>query len=632
MRQAEQGPTGGAADDRVAFRPSRRAILRGGLGAVGSGVLAVAGGRPLPAYAETVRASEATPAGSPTPAPADIAVFPPPDTRTASPGTEITFRGIQADELGAVKVVGAQSGAHSGIMAPHSDGRGASYVPDAPFQPGESVTVWAGLPLGETADGSIAFTVARPAPPPHVEETRESDDPAAAPRVFRSRPDLLPPVITVTTPAAETAEGYVFVGAKMPDGQNGAMILDDLGELVWFVPMAVDVDTIGDLRVQRYRGQPMLTWWEGVSEVGHGLGHFVLRDSSYEEVAVIRVGNGYAGGDQHEFLLTPQGTALIVVYNTVRWDLSSVGGARNGTALDGIVQEIDVATGRVLFEWHSLDHVALDESSSEASTDANEPFDYVHLNSIEADGDGHLILCARHTHAVYQIDRRTGEIRWRLGGKRSDFTMGAGTETAFHHDARIHPNGDLTIFDNAAGEDDADTRSRGVVLKLDMDAMSATLVREYVHPTEILSVSQGNMQMLPNGNAFVGWGSAPVFSEFGPDGSMRFNGRFPTDGSSYRAYRFPWTGLPSDAPAVVAESGAEDEVTVYVSWNGATEVASWHVLAGPDPDQLRPVGSEPRAGFETTISVQTSEPYLAVQAQDGARQVLGISAVVGPEG
>jgi hypothetical protein len=263
--------------------------------------------------------------------------------------------------LGPVEVIAAQTGAHAGILLAHADGRGASFLPDAPFQPGDSVTVRAGLPLGSNSDGAIAFTVATPASPPRVDEQRDESDPETAEQTFRSRPDLRPPVIEVTTPAAGTAAGLVFVGAKSPRGQNGAMILAEDGALVWFAPQAGEVVTIGDVRVQRYRGQPVVTWWEGVSQRGHGLGHFVIRDSAYREVVTLRVGNGYPGGDQHEFLLTPGGSAVIVVYNPVRWDLSSVGGAENGIVVDSIVQELEVATGRVLFEWHSLDHVDVEE-------------------------------------------------------------------------------------------------------------------------------------------------------------------------------------------------------------------------------------------------------------------------------
>ena len=161
--------------------------------------------------------------------------------------------------------------------------------------------------------------------------------------------------------------------------------------------------------------------------------------------------------------------------------------------------------------------------------------------------------------------------------------------------------------------------------------MRATLVREYTHPDKMLAATQGNMQVLPNGNVFVGWGSEPSFSEFGPDGELLFDAAFPTEVESYRAFRFPWKGQPDDGPAVAAESGADDRVTIYASWNGATEVDTWQVLAGGSPDELEPVGSAPRKGFETVVTVDTSEPYVGRASQrrlgQGARHLRGGRAV-----
>lgn len=617
MRQARQKPATGGTNPSATFQTSRRALLRGGFGMAGAGLLTMS---------DAVAASEPSASRNQI---ADIAVFPRPGSRTASPGAEITFRGVPADEIGLVTVAGSVSGAHSGILVPHSDGRGASFVPDAPFHPGESVLVRPGAPLERnSAEGTVRFTVARPAPPPEVPTARAGGEAGDEPLTFRSRPDLMPPPISVTTAAGGTAAGYVFAAVKSGDRQSGPMIVDDRGELVWFDPLPGDVEIASDIRVQRYRGQPVLTWWQGVSQRGHGLGHFVMRDSSYQEIAKFQVANGYPGGDQHEFLLTPQGTALVIIYNPVRWDLSPVGGLPNGVALDSVVQEIDIETGRVLFEWHSLDHIDIDETHRQPPDNPQVPLDYVHVNSIDVDHDGHFIVSARNTSAIYKIDRRTSDVLWRLNGKRSSFTMGAGTPFAYQHDARVQPNGELSLFDNAAESADIGVPSRGMVLDLDTDEMTATLLREYIHPTEIVSVSQGNMQTLPNGNVFIGWGSAPVFSEFDSNGLLRFNGRFPINVISYRAYRFPWIGLPNDAPALVIEPGAADSVTIYVSWNGATEVDTWQVLAGADPDRLAPVGAAPREGFETAVVVQASEPFLAVMARDAAGHVLGISEVM----
>jgi hypothetical protein len=563
-------------------------------------------------------------------APEGLVVFPRFGTRSASPGTEISFRGTTVEALGVVNVVGSLSGGHSGLLMPHSDGEGASFVPDSPFLPGEWVTVRADLPLRPTPAGSVTFRVAVPGTPVRKDTTREIDQPATPPQTFRTRLDLLPPDMTVTSAGPGTAPGHSFVAAKVPDGQNGAMILDDDGDLVWFSPLDIDVAEHNDIRVQEYRGEPVITMWEGVSQVGTGFGHFLILDGSYEVVSRLQIGNGYFGADLHECLLTPRGTALVIVYNPVRWDLTPGGGDERGTALDGIVQEIDIETGRVVFEWHSLDHIELDEAIGDPPEDIDVPWDYFHLNAIEEDPTGNLILSARHTNGIYKIERTTGRVLWRLNGTRSDFEMGEGTPFAYQHDARVHASGELTLFDNAESNQDreGEVASRGMVLRLDEEAKTATLVREYIHPTGILSISQGNMQVLPNGNVFIGWGSAPVFSEFDAEGNLLFNGRFPQGANSYRAYRFPWVGTPTVPPDTAVEPGLGNDLTVYASWNGATEVVEWEVLAGPDPEALEPVGSGARIGFETALEVTTAEPYLAVRALNADGDVLGVSEPV----
>jgi hypothetical protein len=187
-------------------------------------------------------------------------------------------------------------------------------------------------------------------------------------------------------------------------------------------------------------------------------------------------------------------------------------------------------------------------------------------------------MSAKGTSAVYKVDRESGEILWRLGGKESDFEMGPGTRIAYQHDARRQRDGTITIFDNGASPK-VHEQSRGIEVELDMDGMSATLVREFTHPNELLSTSQGNVQVLPNANLFVGWGSESFFSEYSHEGELLFDAQLLGDGQSYRAFRFPWSGHPSDNPAVAVEQGPDDKVTLYVSWNGATEVESWQVLA-----------------------------------------------------
>jgi hypothetical protein len=448
-------------------------------------------------------------------------------------------------------------------------------------------------------------------------------------RTFRSRPDLRPPTIDVATQAHDdTTPGYIFVAPKKDGGQYGPMILDDSGQPVWFRPVQYNDEYAMDFKVQHYRGEPVLTWAEGRVVAGHGLDEYVILDSSYQEITRLRAGNGYQG-DHHEFLITPQGTALLTIYASTPADLSLVGGPKDGAVLDGIAQEVDISTGEVLFEWHSLEHVGLDESYRRPSKDSRWPFDYFHINSIDVDHDSNLLVSAKGTFAVYKINRRTGEVMWRLGGKKSNFEMGPSTRTAYQHDARRQLDGTTTIFDNGAAPK-VHNQSRAIVVELDEDKMTATLVREYIHPDKLLASSQGNMQVLPNGSVFVGWGSEPFFSEFDSDGELLFDVSFPSEVESYRAFRFPWSGQPGDDPAVAVESGPGDEVMVYASWNGATEIASWQVLVGPDPDRLKRAGSAPRDGFETAITVNTGEPYVAVQAKNRSGQVLGTSEAVKP--
>src|SRR5918994_3643716 len=448
--------------------------------------------------------------------------------------------------------------------------------------------------------------------------------PTASPRSqegvwrFRSRPDLSPPPVEVSTQAHDTAPGYIFVAPQMSQaGQGGSMIVDDRGEVVWFRPLQGRQGRAHDLKVQTYRGEPVLTWTEKPGE-------YVIFDDSYREIKRFHAGNGYRG-DHHEFLITSHDTALLTIFHRVSSDLSSVGGPEEGMVLEGIAQEVDIETGEVLFEWHSLDHVGVEESYIERYY--SDQLDYFHINSIDVDHDENLLISARNTCATYKIERSTGEVLWRLGGKASDFEMGPGTETAYQHDARRQEDATITIFDNGAHPKVHD-RSRGIMVELDEQKMSAKLVREYTSPQKRLSTSQGNMQLLPNSNVLIGWGSGRYVSEFSHEGELLFEARFPPEGESYRAFRFPWSGHPTNQPAVAVEQGPDDKLKLYASWNGATEIDAWEVLAGPHPGRLEWVGSVPRDGFETSMLVQSFDPYVAVRAKDHFGQVLGIGASV----
>jgi hypothetical protein len=381
--------------------------------------------------------------------------------------------------------------------------------------------------------------------------------------------------------------------------QEGPLILDDRGQVVWFHPSKLGV---ADFRVQRYRGRPVLTWWQGHSKFGRGRGNYVLMDTSYRQIALIRAGNGLAG-DEHEFAITPRNTALITFYQ------------RRGSLIDSGLQELDIATGRVLFEWHALGHVAVAESYAKRRGSA--PFDYFHINSVGLGLDGNLLVSARNTHALYDIDRQTGAVVWRLGGKRSDFEMGSGTTFAWQHNARWRTPMTISLFDNGAAPA-VEKQSRALFLRVDSKRRKVTLLHAYSSPRHLLSGSQGNMQVLPDGHVFVGWGAEPWFTEFAAGGEVVFDGHFIKGADSYRAYRFEWHGRPTERPTVVARKSGSGRVTVYASWNGATDVSRWQILAGTTSAELKPLRTVNRIGFETAIELKTDTKFFGVRALGAA--------------
>jgi hypothetical protein len=396
------------------------------------------------------------------------------------------------------------------------------------------------------------------------------------------------------------------------------MIFDGAGELVWFRPVVDKIVT--DFKVGLLDGKPVLTWWEG--KVVHGLadGEWVVLDTSYRELVRFSTTHGLHG-DLHEFVITPQNTALVTSNETRTWDLTSVGGSRNGHVVGGVVQELALPSGRLLWEWRSLEHVAVDETEIKERPGAR--FDYFHINSIDVAPDGDLLISARNTWAAYKVSRRTGRVLWRLGGKRSDFTFGKGSRFEWQHDVREHTNGLVSVFDNAAAPRE-ELQSRALLLALDTKRMHVSLEQAYTHrPDLVLSHFLGNAQLLANGNVFVGWGGAPYVTEFTRSGAIAFDARLPRGGQSYRAFRFPWVGRPTDRPSLAARGDR-----VYASWNGATEVASWQLLESASASELRHSQTVPRTGFETSLTVAPQTRSAAVVALDRGGARLGTSTTV----
>ncbi|MGA2319399.1 MAG: arylsulfotransferase family protein [Solirubrobacteraceae bacterium] len=564
-----------------------------------------------------------------------VTVSPAPESRDASYQTQISFLGVPAATLEDIEVLGSRSGRHPGRLAPYSQGDGASFLPSTPFSQGETVTVQAALRSGGASTRfSWHFTVAEvdavsrsletlppPPPPPRQSELQH----------FVSRVDLEPPTVTVTANSGEQGPEDIFLAPYAGPGQYGPMILDNAGRLIWFKPLPAGARA-ADLRVQEYEGKPVLTWWQdpliagGRSDAG-----IVIADSSYHDVAIIRAANGYQP-DLHTFLITPQGSAFTTVYDAIRCNLSAQGGPADGAVADTVVQELDLRTGLVRFEWHSLDHVALSDSYQPVKSGGTptSPWDYFHMNMIDPEPDGDLLVDSRNTWAAYEVDGKSGQILWTLGGKQSSFAMGPGAAPAWQHDAVEQPDGTITLFDNGATPK-VQAQSRGIVLHVNQEQKTATLLESFAHPSPPLVVaSQGDLQQLASGNWFTGWGQEPYFSEFERAGRLLFDAHLPTTYQSYTVLKFPWSGDPAQPPTIAVRARRQGGFDVYASWNGATAVAQWRLLGGSSPRALAPLSSAPWSGFETTVTLADASRYLAVQALNAAGQVLGTSTMVRP--
>jgi hypothetical protein len=447
-------------------------------------------------------------------------------------------------------------------------------------------------------------------------------------RRFYSAPELEPPTTYVLARDTRPSRGsYLFMGpAGVGGAQSGPMIVDNAGEPVWF-QRATGGSWLTNFGVHTFRGEPVLVWWEGRVLTGYGFGEAVILDRSYREIARVKAANGHHV-DLHELTLTDRGTALFTCppVMTPR-DLSAIGGSSRASVRESLFQEVDIATGRLVREWRSLGHVDPAESYR-APTDN---FDYMHLNSIDVTPDGNLLISGRHTWAVYKLDRASGAVMWRLGGKRTQFAMGPDAQFAWQRDVRLPDARTLTVFDNG---DDGRTKShqtRALQLNVDDRDRRVALSRGYVRSRPVDATAMGSARRLGDGHMAVGWGSAPYVTEFDAGGAVLFDLRIGTDPDqkSYRSFRHAWSGHPASAPAVsVSGDRSSGRATAYVSWNGATEVTHWLIDAGSRRTDLRPVGVAPRRGFETAINLGSGQGYVAITPLDAHGHALRRSSVV----
>jgi hypothetical protein len=447
---------------------------------------------------------------------------------------------------------------------------------------------------------------------------------------FVSRPDLTPVGIsTIRYSQPDGEPSYMFIGTHaagdmaLPAGADrGLMICDLDGNLVWFKPLTGRDYNPFNFRVQTYRGKPTLTWYQGLIGSGYGIeGSYVLYDDTYSQIADFTA--VHWPSDAHEFIVTPQDTGLVTSFDTSK------------PLVNSHAEEIDIATGDLVYDWASYPTIPV----SESYTNPDGTGDYFHINSIDLwpGSERNLLISSRNTCAVYLISRQTGKVIWKVGGTNPSFALvGDGAHFSYQHDARPLADGSgISLYDDASSGS-PEKQSWGKVFNIDQSSRRVTTRHQYSHANpSILVPSQGNMQLLPYGGHFIGWGHSPWLSEYGTSGDalsgpLVLDARMPAGASSYRSFMFDWVGDPpvSDLYLVVQKEAGTGNFTAYMSWNGATEVASWKVSAGPSASSLIEAAVAKRSGFETRIPFSsTGATAFQVEALSSDGTVLGVSHI-----
>jgi predicted lipoprotein with Yx(FWY)xxD motif len=447
---------------------------------------------------------------------------------------------------------------------------------------------------------------------------------------FRSAPNLQPMRVTVDVSRPGRAPGLIFIdpfssGAGTFYGQPGALILDQKGNPIYFHPAPSgqqDVDT----RVQTLHGKPVLTFWQGTIAIPPKLTNlppgspepgakFLILDNRYRQIATVSAQDGWTA-DLHEMLITPQGDAMIAVAKEMPYDLRPYGGPQNGSLEDSGIQVISLKTGKLLWQWDMLQHVALSEA--QVKVPAKGVWDPYHLNSIDEDTHGHLLISARDTWGIYELSRASGKVLFQVGGKGATINTSRAATFAWQHDARFQPHGQISLFDDACCNLPVGKPlhyARGLVLKVSQAKHTATVARQYVRNQPLYVPSQGDAQLLPGGGAMVGWGQEPYLTEFNGAGREILDMQMPQGDNSYRALLSPWSAAPYYAPRLSVSPGKGARKTIYASWNGATGVAGWEVLGGNSAKQLKVLVKHAASrGFETAVTVSSKAKVFAVVA------------------
>jgi hypothetical protein len=429
-----------------------------------------------------------------------------------------------------------------------------------------------------------------------------------------------------------TPDTYLFLTPH----SSGAGIFKPNGTLVWWNPPPNGATRAEDVSVVTLWGRPYLAVWSGEGTSTGSLGEISLYNEHYQRVGLVTAGGRFGADevDLHEFRVTPQGNALIGIWETV----PRVINGRSLSVIQYVVQELSLVrgsagihSGRVIFQWDSLDHVPVSESHQPEP--ASGAWDYFHGNSVAQDTDGNLVVSGRNTWGIYEISVKTGRVIWQVGGIGDHKLKQPWCD---QHDVTPLGADRYSVFDDGgsgAGCEPGKSghASRAIIFRVIPPGSRSriTLVHSYTHTPPTNSEVFGSVQSLTGGDVLVDWGSTPEVTEYSPSADQpRLD--LSLSAQSYRAFEFPWVGRPAAPPAVAAEPRLRG-TEVWVSWNGSTQVEAWRVLGGPSSSQLAPVSRRlPKGGFETAISIPGRYPFVAVQALSSRGRVIGTSKAIQP--
>lgn len=423
-------------------------------------------------------------------------------------------------------------------------------------------------------------------------------------------------------------------------GQGGPLILDSRLRPVWFHSVGSKLAS-SDLQQETYAGKPVLVWWQGqLTNTGATKsGQVVVVDQHYRPLATLRAKAPWTIS-LHDAVINGTDIWVTVYRYLPGQNLSTYGGPKNGTVYDAGVQEYDLSTGALLYTWDALNpggiaHVPLSASEQPAAdTPSGQAWDAYHVNSIQVLPGNQILVSMRNTWAAYLINVPTGAVVWTLGGKDSTFKFAGGARFAWQHDVQLVGADEVTLFaDNCCLQRSNGsyvppaTAAEGMVLKLNLLTLTASLAAAYTHSPALTPAYLGSTTLLPNGNALIGWGSRPYFSEYAGSGRRLLDVYYPYKDLSYRAlFSSTWVGTPYYPPRGAARR-VHSKTIVYASWNGATQVAAWQVLGGRSAAHLKRVGHAVKNGFETALTLRNDTyKVFKVQPLDAHGHVLGSSA------